>query len=547
MCLSYVFVIFQPKQEESVLQRPTQTAAFWRDQFEVSADDTEFLYQLLLDSQKAMRLRELAAALIGEYLRRENTRIEQELAKGAVYVPKNRYTVGQKVVFPALEFAVGEVTEVRPGQNPEHGDFEVITVQFDGKQKPREFAAALQSAHRLNQANGDRLLHDDALLSADEIYKLYQAEINESLLYALEEGARAADFVSVDGNWLLADMLAEVHVGHLNIAEALIEMQGQPVSATQLLTEVELDSNVSPGMQATSLNHALGKDSRFVRLNDAAGPLWFLRRMQPAEVQTPPLLLRYRPTPYNRALLSVEMLQLEWELDDEWGESSLSSEVPSVVPSTSLMLIYPHRRYGTLPLSGRTRGFFPQGASGVSMVTLVDGRWGTRYNGWVVHEGRYVAGLAKWMEDHQIPVGAFITLERTAVANEVIVDFRTRRAKREWARMAHADLAGNALLFEMNKVQVACEYDETMIVAEQDVAALDQLAVQAQQEGADVTRMVAQVTPELIKLNPQGTVHAKSVYSAVNMVLRTPPGPVFYALLSNRRFRDVGGGLFALN
>jgi len=547
ICLSYVFVIFQPKQEESVLQRPTQTAAFWRDQFEVSADDTEFLYQLLLDSQKAMRLRELAAALIGEYLRRENTRIEQELAKGAVYVPKNRYTVGQKVVFPALEFAVGEVTEVRPGQNPEHGDFEVITVQFDGKQKPREFAAALQSAHRLNQANGDRLLHDDALLSADEIYKLYQAEINESLLYALEEGARAADFVSVDGNWLLADMLAEVHVGHLNIAEALIEMQEQPVSATQLLTEVELDSNVSPGMQATSLNHALGKDSRFVRLNDAAGPLWFLRRMQPAEVQTPPLLLRYRPTPYNRALLSVEMLQLEWELDDEWGESSLSSEVPSVVPSTSLMLIYPHRRYGTLPLSGRTRGFFPQGASGVSMVTLVDGRWGTRYNGWVVHEGRYVAGLAKWMEDHQIPVGAFITLERTAVANEVIVDFRTRRAKREWARMAHADLAGNALLFEMNKVQVACEYDETMIVAEQDVAALDQLAVQAQQEGADVTRMVAQVTPELIKLNPQGTVHAKSVYSAVNMVLRTPPGPVFYALLSNRRFRDVGGGLFALN
>ena len=529
-----------------MLQRPTQTAAFWRDQFEVSADDTEFLYQLLLDSQKPMRLRELAGALIDEYLRRENTRIEQELAKGAVYVPKNRYTVGQKVVFPALEFAVGEVTEVRPGQNPEHGDFQVIKVQFDGKQKAREFAAGLQSAHRLNQANGDRLLHDDALLSAAEIYKLYQAEINESLLYALEEGSRAADFVSVDGNWLLADMLAEVHVGHLNIAEALIEMQAQPVAAGQLLAEVELDGNVSPGMQATSLNHALGKDTRFVRLNDVAGPLWYLRRLQPAEVQAPPLLLRYRPAPYNRALLSVEMLQLEWELDDEWGESSLSSEVPSVVPSTSLMLIYPHRRYGTLPLSGRTRGFFPQGTSGISMVTLVDGRWGTRYNGWVVHESRYVAGLAKWMEDHQIPVGAFITLERTTTSNEVIVDFRTRRAKREWARMAQADLADNALLFEMNKVQVACEYDETMIVAEQDVAALDQLAVQAQQSGTDVARVVAQVTPELIKLNPQGTVHAKSVYSAVNMVVRTPPGPVFYALLSNRRFRDVGGGLFAL-
>ena len=34
----------------------------------------------------------------------------------------------------------------------------------------------------------------------------------------------------VENNWLLADMLAAVHVGHLNIAEAMIEVQGQPVS-----------------------------------------------------------------------------------------------------------------------------------------------------------------------------------------------------------------------------------------------------------------------------------------------------------------------------
>ena len=115
---------------ESVLQRPTQTAAFWRDQFEVTADDMEFLYQLLLDAQKPLKLSELAIALIDEYLRRENTRIEQDLSKGAIYVPKQRYQVGQTLVFPALEFAVGQVLEVRKGQNPEHGDFEVIKVQF---------------------------------------------------------------------------------------------------------------------------------------------------------------------------------------------------------------------------------------------------------------------------------------------------------------------------------------------------------------------------------------------------------------------------------
>jgi hypothetical protein len=54
------------------------------------------------------------------------------------------------------------------------------------------------------------------------------------------------------------------------------------------------------------------------------------------------------------------------------------------------------------------------------------------------------------------------------------------------------------------------------------------------------------LVPELVALNPQGTVHAKTVYSAANMLRRCAPGPVFFALISNRKFRDVGGGNFAL-
>jgi hypothetical protein len=529
-----------------VLQRPTQTAAFWRDQFEVTADDTDFLYQLLLDAQKPIKLSDLAVALINEYLRRENTRIEQDLSKGTIYVPKQRYQVGQTLVFPALEFAVGQILEVRKGQNPEHGDFDVIQVRFAPNEKPREFAAGLQTSHRLNQTNGDRLVHDDALLSADEIYALYELDINETLLYALQEGPRHQAFVEVDGSWLLKDMLADVHVGHLNIAEALIEMQGKPLSTAQLLAEVDLDLNVSTPMRILSLDHALSQDERFDRVRQGKEQLWFLRRLEPVEIQTVPPLLRYKPVSYTRGLLSVEMLQMEWELDDEWGESSLTSEVPTVVPSTSIILTYPHRHYGTLPLSGRTRSFFPTG-TGASLITLVDGRWGTRYTGWVMHDARYVTGLSKWMDDHQLPVGAFITLERTPATNEVIVDFRTRRPKREWARIAEADLDANQLRFEMNKINVACEYDEHMIIAEQEGDGLDQLRERVDQRGTTIPELVAQITPELVKLNPQGTVHAKSVYSAVNVVRRTPPGPVFHALISNRRFRDVGNGLFALS
>jgi hypothetical protein len=83
-----------------------------------------------------------------------------------------------------------------------------------------------------------------------------------------------------------------------------------------------------------------------------------------------------------------------------------------------------------------------------------------------------------------------------------------------------------------------------MIVADNDPAAIDEL--RARLAGVELAALVDQIVPELTKLNPQGTAHAKSIYSAVNIVRRCPPGPICYELVNNRRFRDVGGGLFAL-
>jgi hypothetical protein len=429
-----------------------------------------------------------------------------------------------------------------------------MTVEFNEGRATREYAAGLETPHRLNQGNGADLLGSKNLLSPEEIYALYKTEIEESLRYALEEGPRSDQFVDVAGSWLLSDALAEVHVGHLNIAEAMIEVAEQPLAADQLLAELDLDKNVPEAMRALSLEHALRKDGRFDMVLVGGKKSWFLRRLEPAEVTTTPHLLRCTPQRYNRSVLSVELLQYEWELDDEWGESTLPSDMPSLVPNASITLIYPHRKYGTLPLSGRTRSFFPglNGASsGLSQVTFVDGRWGTRFNGWVVHQGRYVAGLGKWYEDHAIPAGAFITLERGTAEGEVVVDFRTRRAKREWARVAIPNLDDASLAFEMAKIQVACEFDEQLIVSDSggpgaDPEMLDALSRYFTAEHTPLATLVEQVVPELTKLNPQGTVHAKSVYAAVNMVQRAAPGPVFHALLSNHGFRDAGNGFFAL-
>jgi hypothetical protein len=529
-----------------VLQRRTQTAAFWRDQFEATPEDLDFLYNYLLDAAAPKTLSDLSVALIGEYLRREQGKIEAELAKGSIYQPKERYRVGQRLVFPSLDFATGDIIALRAGQNPEHGDFEVVKVQFNDGRSAREYAAGLQTSHRLNESSGTAALDGENLLSAPEIYQLYKGEIDDAVLYSLEENALSRGFVEVQGKWLLKDMLADVHVGHFNIAEAMIEVAGQPLSTEQLLAEMDLDTNISKAMRVLSLDHGLASDPRFDVVRSGNRLLWFLSRLEPEVVIETPWLLRYTPQRYNRSLLSVELLQFEWELDDEWGESTLSSEMPSMAPSASISLIYPHRRFGTLPLNGRTRPFFPGGTSGKAMVSLIDGRWGTRYTGWVCFEGRYIAGLAKWMEDHAIPVGAYITLDRGNRPGEVIVDFRTRRAKREWARIATPDLQHLRVNFELNKIQVTCEYDEQLIVAENDPAGLDAFRKEIDLRQIALYDIVEQVTPELIKLNPQGTVHAKTVYSAVNMMRRTPPGVVFNALIANRKFRDVAGGYFAL-
>ena len=529
-----------------MLQRKTQTAAFWRDQFEVTQDDLDFIHELVLDASSPLTTDRLALRLIEEYQRRETSRMESELSKGKIYQPDKLYEVGQTLVFPSMDFAVAEITAARPGENPEYGNFSVIEVKFTEGGAKREFASSLQTPHRLNQLNGQGIVEAGALLSGKEIYKLYQDEIEESLLYALEEGERHTEFVQVGDYWLLTDMLAEVHVGHLNIAEAMIEMQGRPLTSQEILKEIDVNADVTQPMQVISINHALGGDERFDRVGNGSDHLWYLKRLEPKDALEIPALLRLHTPRYNRALLSVELLQIEWELDDEWGESGIGSDVPSVVPSTSFALSYPHRRHGTLPLSSRTRSFFPSGSEGRSMVTIIDGRWGKRFTAWVVHGERYVTGMKEWMEEHNLPVGAQITLERTQKPGQVVIDFRPRRMKREWSRFATAPANSIGITFEMNKVQITCEYDDYLIVSAEDTKQLDGLSQHAEKMGVTVDELVGQIVPELTKLSPQGTAHAKTVYSAVNMIWRCAPGPVFYALISNRRFRDAGGGFFAL-
>ena len=57
-----------------------------------------------------------------------------------------------------------------------------------------------------------------------------------------------------------------------------------------------------------------------------------------------------------------------------------------------------------------------------------------------------------------------------------------------------------------------------------------------------LSALMRQIFPELAKLNPQGTVHIKTLYSVINVQKRCPPGPILAELASVPSFLAVGDG-----
>jgi len=105
-----------------------------------------------------------------------------------------------------------------------------------------------------------------------------------------------------------------------------------------------------------------------------------------------------------------------------------------------------------------------------------------------------------------------------------------------------ATVVGGQLTFIMQMRAIGCEYDELMVLGEDDPAEIDSLWMRSEESGKSVSEVLRRVFPELAKLNPQGTVHAKTLYSAINVEKRCPPGPILAELASTACFLAVGDG-----
>lgn len=500
--------------------------------FSMGEEDIEFLYNHLLDLEMPQTSAELTAALVAERIQREKALIErQRTADGSLYFPKDTYTVGQNLIFPAMSWQRGAVEAVRPGHNPDVGEFQVIRVKFENGEA-KEFACGLND-HVLNQP--PKIVEDQVTLDPQTVMKAHGETLTETMESCLSNNP---DFVRIAGRWFPRALLVDVNAGHLNLAEAVLDMMGGgPLPTTELMKQVELPSEVNPKLVEFSLDLALEEDPRFDEVGPSGEVLWFLNRLEPPEVLQMPVYLRAPEVEHERSVLTPAMLILERDLDDELspfeGKAPLLNEV-------QIRLIYPHWRAGTLPLSGRMRPLFPTAYEAPRIrFTLVDSESGQKFPAWVVRPNRYVYGLNEWYTAHNLMPGSLITVRRGDQPGEVMIKAEGRRPTKDYIRTVLVGSDGGTV-FAMLKQSISSQLDERMAIAVPDVGALDAAWTRMQKERVPFERIVVNTVRELAKLNPQSHVHASELYAAVNIVRRCPPGPILALLASRPWFVHVG-------
>jgi len=512
------------------------SSEYWHD-LQINRQDVEYLHTYLFEQETPLTTRELVAVFVNERIRVERlAEQKRRQAGGKTYFPKDSYQAGDDIVLPALNWKHGKVTATRPGQNPEIGAFDVLTVQLDDG--PERLFASNLALHALND---QPVSVETAGIETDAII----AEHGTALEKKIEAMFRSDDeLVRIAGRWFPRALLIDVNVGHLNLAEAVLDMSGgEPLPTSALLKDVALPEGVNPKLAEFSLNYALQDDKRFDEVGPAGQVLWCLYRLEPDAVRDVSPYLRYDDIEHDRSLLNPQMIALEKQLDDEL--SMFDASAVSDAKEVTVSLIYPHLRAGTLPLSSRVRSFFPTAYEAPRVrFTLVDGKTKQKMPGWVALEHGYVYGLRDWYKSHDLMPGSLISIRRGEIPGEVIVEAKTYRATKDWVRTVIVGADGG-IVFAMLKQSISAEFNDRMVFAIPSYEAVDQLWTKGQNRPFE--QLVVSMIRELSKLTPQGHVHAQELYSAVNIVRRVPPAPLFALLASHPEIAHVGDLHFRLS
>ena len=510
---------------------------YW-ESFEVEDADIESLYNALLENETPLPTEDLARLLVTERITRERIASEKRRSEGGdIYLPKDHYEVGQTLIFPAFNWERGTVSGQRAGFNPNVDEFKVIQVAFESGIE-RELASGIED-HTLNRP--PELSEETGMMNVDNVLAEHGKQIAGQLEDTLET---SEDFVRIAGRWFPRALLVEINAGHLNLAEAVLDMEGGgPLPTAKLIEAVDMKFDLNKSLVEFSFDFALWRDERFDEVGPAGKILWFLQRLEPDQVREVPRYLRYANIDYDPEDIPAEMTDLLEALDDEL---SASAEVP---PQTEveIRLIYPHWRAGTLPLSNRLLSLFPTAYQAPRVRFMFeDGTSREKFPGWVVREPRFVFGLKNFYEEKGLIPGSYVYVSRGRNPGEVLVRADEKRETREWLRTV---LSGSdaGLVLAMLKQFVRTRYDERMAIAVPEPTSLDQIWERHIRERTPFEKIVVNMLRELAKLNTQGNVHVAELYAAVNLVRRSPPGPIVALLNTRPWFEHVGDMYYKLD
>lgn len=502
---------------------------YWTS-FEVEASDIEFIYNYLLDKEIPQSTNSLLTALITFRIDTENQKKEKSLSnEEKIYFPKENFAIGDSLTFPSLGMNKGSVVEVREGFNPDFENLSVIKVKFDDK-NTKIFACGVED-HQLNHIFDQP--EDDPNYEPEKILEQYGKSLCDTLEATLDSNE---DLVKIAGNWFPRSLLVDVHVGHLNLAEAALEeSKDGPIGTLELMEQIELTAKAEKELLEFSFDLALQEDERFDEVGPAGETLWFLRAMEPESVRKLPIFLETTVTANADEDITKYLNLFESSIYDELEKQDAHRNDNE---KAIISLSYPHWRAGTLPLSKTLEKMFPT-AYEAPRVKFSFVENGEIFPGWVVREEKYVFGLDEWYKKNNLIPGSLIAIEKGTNLGEISIGYEKSRQNKEWIKTVLIG-SDNGIVFAMLKQSINADFNERMALVVTDIEALDAIWQNKTFAKEPIEKTVHRMMRELTKLNPQGQVHAQELYAAVNVVRRCPPSTIISTLLNHSQIDYLG-------
>jgi hypothetical protein len=513
------------------------SATYWQD-LTVTQKDIENIFNLLLENAIPLPEETILEFLINSRIKQELDLLHKQKTKQEkIYIPKDEYKIGTSLVFPLFNMEKGIVKSIRDGFNPDFQNLKVIEVEFESG-KTKSFASQLEN-HPLNnvleaQENNSNI---DPVLIKEKYGEAISLRLNEIL-------DLNKDLIRIAGNWFPRSLLVDVNIGHLNLAEAVLEeANGGPISTSELMKQAELTANADQKLLEFSFDLALQEDGRFDEVGPSGETLWFLKEFEPQDVKEVPLYLKYVNTEYSTQELEEYLGLFESNIYDELEPLDSLARISD---KASISLSFPHWRSGTLPLSKSLKKMFPSAFEAPRVkFTFYGPQENERFSGWVVRTSKYICGLDNWYQKHELMPGSLVIVEKSKTPGEITIRFEKSRQNKEWLKTLLVGSDGG-FVFAVLKHPISTSFNERMAFAIPDLAALDEIWKNHAFEKENFEKTIIRVMRELAKLNSQRQVHALELYGAVNIFRRCPPSLVLYHLLKNDQVEHLGDLYFRI-